>query len=504
MKAASATGAGFLIVPRHVLGRGFQAPSDLVNVATCGTAGMGRVNTRNAAGHNIVAFCDVDATLMEGSIAGYARDLERERTSRNEAAAKGETEQVQRLDAVIRNLERLNGTHIPKLRRHADYRVMLETQKDIDAVIIATPDHMHAPIAMAAMQAGKHVYVQKPLCWSVSEARQLAAQAASNPKLVTQMGNQGHSSDDARLGVEYIRSGAIGDVTEVHVWTNRPLAYWPQGLPRPAGPAPVDPSRPARWNGAAMDRRLAESMGTYVVPEGLNWDLFLGVAPEVPYHPVYHPFNWRGWVDWGGGALGDMGAHLVDHPFWALDLDMPTTIETVSTRFNGVSYPHATTTYYEFPAKGARPALRMTWYDGDMTPPTPPELGAEELNGEGGILYLGTRGKMLQDTYGLNPRILPKAKHDATRIPARILPRIPGGMGGHEVNWLESIQGTQQISSPIEFAARLTEVMLLGVVALRAGAKIHYDGPAMRITNTVMPEGRNFNDLLTREYRTGW
>src|SRR5688500_2758291 len=213
MKAASATGAGFLIVPRHVLGRGFQAPSDLVNVATCGTAGMGRVNTRNAAGHNIVAFCDVDAVLMQGSIAGFARDLERERKSRDEAAAKGETERVQRLDGVIRHLERLNG-QLPKLRTHADYRVMLETQKDIDAVIIATPDHMHAPIAMAAMQAGKHVYVQKPLCWSVSEARQLAAMAAKNPKLVTQMGNQGHSSDDARLGVEYIRSGAIGHVTE--------------------------------------------------------------------------------------------------------------------------------------------------------------------------------------------------------------------------------------------------------------------------------------------------
>ena len=294
---ASAAGAGLLILPRHVLGRGYQAPSDLVNFATCGIGGMGRVNTRNAAGHNFVAVCDVDAGLMNGSLTGYARDIERERASRAEAAAKGETERVARLDGVIRNLERLNTHAMPRLQRYADYRVMLEKQKDIDAVIIATPDHMHAPIAMAAMQAGKHVYLQKPLCWSVSEARQLAKAAADNPRLVTQMGNQGHSADDARRSVEYIRAGAIGEVRDVHVWTNRPLAYWPQGLPRPTGPQPIDASRPARWNGAAIDRRLAEAMGTYVVPEGLDWNLFLGVAPDVPYHPVYHPFNWRGWVD---------------------------------------------------------------------------------------------------------------------------------------------------------------------------------------------------------------
>jgi predicted dehydrogenase len=488
-----------------VLGRGYQAPSDLVNIATCGTSGMGRVNTRNAASHNIVAFCDVDANLMEGSIAGYTRDLERERTSRAEALAAGDTERVARLDGVIRNLERLTTVSVPKLQRYADYRVMLEKQKDIDAVIIATPDHMHAPIALAAMQAGKHVYVQKPLCWAVSEARALAKMAAENPKLVTQMGNQGHSSDDARRGYEYITSGAIGDVTEVHVWTNRPLAYWPQGLPRPSGPLPENPERPLRWNPGGVDRRLAAAMGTYPVPAGLDWNLFLGVAPEVAYHPVYHPFNWRGWVDWGQGALGDMGAHLIDHPFWSLDLGYPTTIETVSTPFNNISYPHATTTYYQFPARGTKPPVRLTWYDGDMTPPTPEELGDEQLNGEGGILYIGSKGKMYQLTYGLEPRLLPQSLHDATPVPAQVLPRIPNGMnGGHEMNWIESIQGTQQISSPIEFASRLTEVMLLGIASLRAGTKIHYDGANMRITNTVKADGVNYNDFLTREYRTGW
>ncbi|MEX2273096.1 MAG: Gfo/Idh/MocA family oxidoreductase [Vicinamibacterales bacterium] len=505
MTTTSAAGAGLLILPRHVLGRGFQAPSDLVNYATCGIGGMGRVNTRNVASQNWVAVCDVDAGLMESSLNGYTTDIDRERKSREAAVTAGNTGRVESLDRVIANIDRINTVHKPRLQKYADYRVMLEKQKDIDAVIIATPDHMHAPIALAAIQAGKHVYVQKPLCWCVSEARALAKASADNPKLMTQMGNQGHSSDDARLGYEYITSGAIGGVTEVHVWTNRPLAYWPQGLPRPTGPLPENPERPLRWDPRGVDRRLAAAMGVVPVPDGLDWNLFLGVAPDVAYHPVYHPFNWRGWVDWGQGALGDMGAHLVDHPFWSLDLGMPTTIETVSTPFNRVSYPHATTTYYQFPARGDKPAVRLTWYDGDVTPPTPDELGDGKLNAEGGILFIGSKGKMLQDTYGLRPRLLPASLHDSTPVPKQVLPRIPNGMsGGHEMNWIESIQGKQKISSPIEFAARLTEVMLLGIVALRAGAKIHYDAANMRITNTPPPDGPNYNSFLTREYRTGW
>ena len=503
VKTAAATGAGLLIVPRHVLGRGYQAPSDLVNFATCGIYGMGRVNTRNAASHNWVAVCDVDAALMERSIANFATDVVRERRSRQAAAAAGQTARVELLDRVIGSLDRINTVHKPRLQRYADYRVMFEKQKDIDAVIIATPDHMHAPIALAAMQADKHVYVQKPLCWAVSEARAMAKAAAANPRLVTQMGNQGHSSDDARLGYEYITSGAIGDVREVHVWTNRPLAYWPQGLPRPT-PLVESLDRPLGWGGGALDRRLAAAMGQYTAPEDLNWDLFLGVSPVVPYHPVYHPFNWRGWADWGQGALGDMGAHLVDHPFWSLDLGYPTSIETVSTPFNKVSYPDATMTYYEFPARGAKPPVKLTWYDGNLKPQRPEEL-EEPLDREGGILFIGTRGKMLQDTYGLNPRLLPKSLHDSVPAPKAVLPRVPFGMaGGHEMNWIDAIQGKQAISSPFEFAARLTEVMLLGVVSLRAGTKIHYDAANMRITNTPPTDGANYNDLLTREYRTGW
>jgi predicted dehydrogenase len=385
---------------------------------------------------------------------------------------------------------------------------MLDKQKDIDAVIVATPDHMHAPIASAAMAAGKHVYVQKPLCWSVAECRHLARKAAANPKLVTQMGNQGHSNDGARRGQEYLLAGAIGDVREVHVYTNRPLGFWPQGVPRPA-PLPVAsaPGAPTTlgWNNQGVERRLAASMaGNYPVPATLSWDLFLGGAPDVEYHPIYHPFNWRGWVDWGQGALGDMGAHLIDHPVWGLHLGLPTTVEAMSTPFNRVSYPNAQTVYYEFPARKGMPPVKLVWYDGGLMPPKPEELGDEPMVGEGGVIYIGSKGKMIQNTYGARPRLLPADRHNAYGPPKERLVRVPHQ--AHEMNWVNAIRGTDEASSPFSYAAHLVEIMLLGVVSLRAGAKIHYDGANMRVTNTIV-QGRqavDTNALLTREYRKGF
>jgi hypothetical protein len=292
------------------------------------------------------------------------------------------------------------------------------------------------------------------------------------------------------------------------VWTNRPLGFWPQGVPRPA-PMVENPQQPLRWNGPGVERRLAAALaGNYPIPAGLSWDLFLGVAPPVEYHPLYHPFNWRGWVDWGQGALGDMGAHLIDHPFWSLKLGYPTIIETKSTPFNGFCFPHATTTYYEFPARGSMPAVRMTWYDGGLTPPKPEEMGDEQLSGEGGVLYIGTKGKMLQDTYGANPRFLPASRTASEKMPKQVLPRIPHEE--HEMNWVDAIRGRQEISCPFDYAAQLTEVMLLGIVSLRAGGKIHYDGANMKVTNKItLGSGRSEkvvdpNEFLTREYRSGW
>jgi predicted dehydrogenase len=529
---AAATAAAFMIVPRHVLGRGFQAPSDLVNVAAVGINGQGAINTRAVMSQNIVAICDCDFALLEGRLqawrtaaarmavpagqdpnagvqggrgqgaggqagagAGRAggpppspwRDFERSKAQLT-ADARWPAENANT------TLQRFVNEQMPRLQKYQDYREMLEKQKDIDAVIIATPDHMHAPIASAAMDLGKHVYVQKPLCWSVNEARHLAKKAAEK-KVVALMGNQNHSRDNVRRAVELIQSGAIGDVREVHVWTNRPLGYWPQGIPRPAA-LTGDPAR-LPWNNQAVTRRLAAAMnGTYPVPEQLSWDLFLGCAPAVDYHPLYHPFNWRGWVDWGQGALGDMGAHLMDFPHWSLKLGLPTSIQTVSTPFNDVCYPTATTTHYEFPARRGFPEVRLTWYDGGFMPPDPNELGDERLDPNGGILYVGSKGKMLQQPYA--PRLLPMTRHNSFKAPKDRLPRVPHE--DHEMNWINAIKGRDQLSCSFEDATRLTEIMLLGIVSLRArNAKLAYDAANMRITNNVAA-----NQYLTREYRAGF
>jgi predicted dehydrogenase len=491
---AAATTAAVTIVPRHVLGRGQTAPSDRLNIAGVGVGGMGRTNLLNLGlDNNIVALCDVDWGYAgpQWVVSRLEADLKREQ----DRVAKGglTPEALKNSEHRVGSLRKLIAEDVPKQKRYRDFRRMLEEQKDIDAVVVATPDHMHAAVAMAAMDLNKHVYVQKPLCWSVDEARKLARKAQQK-KVVTQMGNQGHSWDDGRKAVEWVQSGAIGDVTEVHVWTNRPLSYWPQGIPRPE---PRRVSENMRWNMNGVMARLANAMGIYSVPDDLDWDLFLGPAPAVEYHPVYHPFNWRGWVDWGCGALGDMGAHLLDHAYWALDLGYPTSIETVSTPWEKACFPMATNTYYEFPARGSKPPVKLTWYDGGMFPPTPPEFAdGEKLNGEGGAIMVGTKGKVIHNTYGLGARLLPASLQKSVGDPPRTLPRITTS---HEVNWSDACKGKGQASTPIEYAAKLTEVMLLGVVALRAGTKIHYDGAEMRVTNS-----REGNDLLKREYRRGW
>jgi predicted dehydrogenase len=492
--------AAALIVPRHVLGRGFVSPSDKLNIAGIGVGGMGRNNLINLASQNIVALCDVDwgyagksIDHLDTAIQNLKTRIEQPTPEAQPGQPAVEFDRVKaklRLDAMLQLNEQL-----PRVKRYQDYRVMVEQQKDIDAVFIATADHMHAPIALAAMDLGKHVYVQKPLTWSVDEARKLSRRAKET-KVATQMGNQGHSLDDARTTVEYIQAGAIGEVREVHIWTDRPLGYWPQGVPRPE--APKDPVEALGWSGRNVNSRLAAALaGSYPVPDMLFWNLFLGVGPQVPYHPIYHPFNWRGWVDWGVGAIGDMGAHLIDCSMWALNLGFPTSVETISTPFNGASYPLATQTFYEFPARGGMPPVKLTWYDGGLLPPKPEELGEDELNKGGGALLIGSKGKLLHDTYGLRPRLLPKSLHESFGKPPQTLPRID--KQDHEMNWVAAAKGKTEASCPFEYASRLTEVMLLGIVALRAGKKIEYDGANMRVTNVAQA-----NDYLSRQYRQGW
>ena len=481
----SALAMGGLVVKRHVLGgRGYQAPSDTLNVAIVGAGGMGMSNAEGLVTQNIVAVCDVDFGYVERSMAGRGKDREGK----------------PRPDGL--RLQEQFG----KAARYADFREMLDKQKDIEGVVIATPDHTHAVIANAAMLAGKHVYVQKPLTYSVYEARTLRA-TAQKTGVVTQMGNQGHSRDGARLINEWIQAGVIGPVTEVHVWTNRPI--WPQGIPRPAVPAPppagAAPAAPS-WNQRAINEATAAAMaGNYPAPEGLHWDLYLGpVAEDIPFHPVYHPFNWRGWTDFGVGALGDMGAHLIDHPFWALNLGYPTSIEATSTPWGGprakpVTYPLAMTVHYEFPARGTMPPVRLNWYDGGLMPPRPPQLPDDlALNREGGVIYVGTKGILMHETYGDKPTLFPAGLMEQAASVPQTMTRITVS---HELNWVAACKKQATASSPFEYAAPLTETMLLGIVALRTGQgrKILYDGEKMSITN--IPES---NQYLTREYRPGW
>jgi predicted dehydrogenase len=477
-----------LILPNRVLGRGRRAPSDTVNVAIVGFGGIGSQNALVLAQtDHIGAVCDVDFAYSERTMANKLTD-----------------EHGNPRPDGLKLREQFG-----KAKRYSDFREMLAKEKSIDGVVVATPDHLHAAVAMAAMDLGKHVYVQKPLAATVHEARVLRERALASPKLVTQMGNQGHSSEDARLINEWIAAGIIGPVHEVHVWTNRPVAYWPQGLPRPTGMAP--PEIPGGfgnpWTYRHVQDVLAAAMGSGgAPPAGLDWNMYLGpIAENVPYHPIYHPFNWRGWLDFGSGALGDMGAHLIDHPFWALGLTYPSTIEATSTQWGTtpqhkpVSYPVSTCVHYQFAARGTQPPVKLSWFDGGIYPPRPDLLPDNvELASEGGVIFIGEKGILLHDTYGANPRLYPQSLTEAAAAIPKSIPRI---MWSHELNWTKAIRGEAKASSPIEYAAQLIETMLLGLVALRAGQgkKILYDGERGQITNNA-----DANQYLTREYRAGW
>ncbi len=437
-------GAGLLAFPT-VLRSADSKPNSRLNIAIIGVAGKGRSAIVGLAEENLVAFCDVDM--------------------RGVAEARAEMED---LDGIITRAEAKGA------RWFRDYRVMLtEMDKEIDAVVISIPDHMHYPVALSALNMGKHVYCEKPLTHTVEEARLLTA-AAARAGVVTQMGNQGHSNAGARLVKEWIDAGVIGPVREVHSWTDRPL--WPQGMEKPD-----------------------HSKMIPVLPEELSWDLWLGVAEPRPYDPAYLPFSWRGWWDFGSGAFGDMACHIMDSPYWALQLDNPDWIEAACTPVTGWAAPKASVVTYQYPARGKFPPLTYKWYDGGMLPPMPSGIREwPEMVSRNGTFIIGEEAVMVVDTYGQTVRILPDGKFDALKpsLPPRTLRRIKGS---HLQEWTNAIREGRKAVSDFSYAGPFTEMVQLGNVALRAGQRIQYDGRNMRITN--LPGA---NRYLKKEYRPGW
>jgi predicted dehydrogenase len=358
----------------------------------------------------------------------------------------------------------------PKAARYQDYRRMLDKhQREIDAVYVTVPDHHHYPASMMAIQLGKHVHCEKPLTHSIWEARQLTL-AARQQRVATQMGIQGHAMSKWRELITMIRAGHIGKVREVHSWSDRPI--WPQGIARPA------------------------EMPT--VPATLDWDVWLGPAPQRPYHEVYHPFNWRGWHDFGTGALGDMACHQLDGMFWLLDPAPPTSVEVVASSVqNDETYPVQSVIRWRYPAKGSEPEFTVYWYDGGLLPSRPPELDADHELPKMGCYFVGDRGTLISaDWFGDQPQFLPLARMKEIKMPAELA--IPASPGHHE-EFVAACKGGPPAGANFDYAGPMTEAILLGNLALRVGKPIRWDATNLRAVD--VPEADRF---IRREYRKGW
>lgn len=420
-------GAAFCIAPRTARAARRSA-NDKLNIAVIGCGGRGAGNLSAVAEENIIALCDVDEDRAAGAFASF-----------------------------------------PQAKKYHDFRKLLEHEQNVDAVVIATPDHTHAPAAVMAMKLGKHVYCEKPLTHSIYEARRMR-DAAREMKVATQMGIQGHAMDGQRRAGELLRAGAIGPVREVHAWTDRPGRFWPQPVDRPDD--------------------------TPAVPDHLKWDLWLGPAPERPYHPAYAPFNWRGFWDFGTGALGDMACHVCDLAFWALELESPTTVEAESSEVHPESPPAWSIIHYDFPARGERPAVRLTWYDGGKKP-SDELVGGQDLP-DNGMILVGDAGTMFCTTpYGEEFTLLPEDKYADVEGPEPTIPRSPG----HHQEWLAACRGGPPALANFDYAAPMTEALLLGNVALRLGHKIEWDTAELKVTNAPEAEAE---PLIRRAYRAGW
>jgi predicted dehydrogenase len=416
---------------------GAYAANEKLNCACVGAGGRAGAHVDASGTQNLVALCDVD----EGTLGAQAK-------------------------------------RFPNAKTFTDYRKMFdEMAKDFDTVFVGTPDHHHAAASMLALKNHKNVYCEKPLTHSIYEARRLT-EAAREAKVATQMGNQGNSSEETRRLVEYIKAGAIGKVTEVHIWTDRPINWWPQGFEKPAYADPV--------------------------PGHLKWDLWLGPAPERPYigshhdgpfkgKPMYHPFVWRGWWDFGTGALGDIACHAMAPAFWALDLGKPTAVSAETSAVNAETFPAWSIITYEFPARGDQPPVKLVWYDGGKRPARPEELEQGRDVGDNGALYVGDKGKMFGN------RIIPESKMKDFKRPDQTIPRVPGN--NHHEDFFIACRGGRPASSNFDFAGNLAEAALVGNVAIRAGKKIEWDAANMKPKNCSDPA---VLQVIRRVYRKGW
>jgi len=452
---ASAVAAA-TILPRHVLGGpGFVAPSDKVNVAIIGAGGQGRTNARSL-------FEEKDCQVI--ALADPCEEWDLSEYYYGGKAGRG---------PVKAEVEETYAPRTPNFQCavYEDFRVMLEKEKAIDAVLVATPDHLHAYVSIFAMKAGKHVYCEKPLTHDVAEARAVA-RVASETGVATQMGNQGRSSEGHRETVEWLADGAIGAVSEVHAWTGA------GGFARTGG-------RPE---------------GTPPVPAGLNWDLWLGPRDVRPYHSAYAPFNWRGWWAFGGGALPDMACHNLDPAFDALELDAPETIETSAPYLDDEACSTGLLVTWRYARRGKRGPVTVHWYDGGLRPPTPAAIDPDDPKqrlgeGDNGILFVGEKGFITCAGWSGMPRLLPLELHRTYKRPPKTLARVEG----HHADWLQACKGGTPACSNFGYGARLTEVVLLGNVALRARKLLKWDAAGMRATNA--PEADQF---LRETYRPGW
>jgi predicted dehydrogenase len=456
LSATASTVAAATILPRHVLGgRGFGAPSDKVNVAVIGAGGQGRTNAR-------ALFEEKDCQVI--ALADPAEEWDLSAFYFGGKAGRG---------PVRAEVEAAYAGRTPNSSCgvYEDFRVMLEKEKAIDAVVVATPDHLHAYASIVAMKAGKHVYCEKPLTHNVWEARMMARVAAES-RVATQMGNQGRSGEGYRETLEWIQHGAIGPVREVHAWSGA---------------------------GGEEQPRLHRGKA-HPVPQGLNWDLWQGPREPRPFDPAYVPCNWRSFWAFGGGSLPDMAIHNLDPAFGALELDVPQTIEATSTGFDAETVPYGMLVTYRFAATPKRGPVSVFWYGDGLRPPTPEGIDPDDPKqrlgeGDDGILFVGEKGFITCAGWSGMPRLLPIELHRSYTRPAKTIPRVEG----HHADWLQACKGGTPACSNFGYGAKVSELVLLGNVALRCRKRLAWDAAAMKATNA--PEADAY---LKETYRSGW